>query len=981
VLVRVVAPADGTQDFRSENGLYSLIQAQFDAVAGNEGTDGNCDADQSDLSSDYAIERPAKRRRISPQGASAVFPNLFPNRRPSDKQRAREAVSSGKTTETEGDTIEVATPDSPAQTPSSSPTRAERGSGPFDEQGDVVMGDNDSQEHAPGPPAELTDTDRVDLPRVRKTTPASRATLTPLLSPRLSSGNSEPDEVDLIPVPLVQQSHFVSSPPSLTIGPGAIPTDVEPTHTIVSSPLSSPPPYLSDPFQEYSSSPSSQSSSQEDRSSESRNEDSTPSTPLLTSQTSFASTSSRTSLPNLKGKDLFDAQIWSCPIRTSVFYTFATTLRQKARSAEPTSSHHFVSILRDSRKLVRCYTQNIDQLEERVGLTTSLELGPGSRYRFSARAGRASGGTSKSSAKEPENTFESQAKADSQPDSSSQEEETEGGAPLGEESQSQGGSQDSTAAAEGDSEPPTSGTTITTPTPPNNSPRLGPNRGVECVFLHGSLAQLRCFVCARVAPWDDETRLTDTMAGRQPLCPHCAGATAARQERGKRALGVGKLRPDIVLYGEEHPNAHLVGPIVQHDLSLGPDMLLIMGTSLRVHGLKALVKEFAKAVHDRGGKVVFVNFTKPPESVWADIIDFWVQWDCDSWVEDLRTRRPALFLPPGAAPPETEKTKSAKSSRKSGETAKRGSGTKIATSKPKGVCEPAKLVASPEADSAPTKEEERANDTAKALEEKTATKSPETKVPKPRRTKVKRVLRYNPDAKRPNAVRDDKVNGAYLVRKITFDLHRLTGTSAPSRPKSAPVTPTTKPKVKRARKSAPAALQSVQELAGEKAEAPQVEEVVKPAVETPAPEKDDSISAAVKSRKRKRTVTWKKIHGVETPIALEDQAGPDQALPGPARLLSLSRPRSPEPLPPRLPKLENPPKVSPNKLQPLEPPTVGLFSNPFFLSDPLYRHFGYSSPPRRYVRDERGAYSPTMQLRREEQEAVTALSSLSGRFI
>jgi len=85
-----------------------------------------------------------------------------------------------------------------------------------------------------------------------------------------------------------------------------------------------------------------------------------------------------------------------------------------------------------------------------------------------------------------------------------------------------------------------------------------------------------------------------------------------------------------VLYGEEHPHTHLISPIIQHNLSLGPDMLLILSTSIQVHGLKVLVREFAKAVHDRGGKVVFMNFTKPPESVWADVLDFWVQWDCDA---------------------------------------------------------------------------------------------------------------------------------------------------------------------------------------------------------------------------------------------------------------------------------------------------------------------------------------------------------------
>jgi NAD-dependent SIR2 family protein deacetylase len=172
------------------------------------------------------------------------------------------------------------------------------------------------------------------------------------------------------------------------------------------------------------------------------------------------------------------------------------------------------------------------------------------------------------------------------------------------------------------------------------------DRGVECVFLHGSLELLRCFRCGLTVPWEIDDRLQETLAGGQPECPHCVGATVAREERGKRALGVGKLRPDIVLYGEEHPQADLIGPIVRHDLALVPDMMLILGTSLRVHGLKVMVREFARAVHEgRGtaGKVVFVNFTQPSESVWGDVIDYWVQWDCDAWVGDLRTRAPAVW--------------------------------------------------------------------------------------------------------------------------------------------------------------------------------------------------------------------------------------------------------------------------------------------------------------------------------------------------
>lgn len=182
---------------------------------------------------------------------------------------------------------------------------------------------------------------------------------------------------------------------------------------------------------------------------------------------------------------------------------------------------------------------------------------------------------------------------------------------------------------------------------------------MECVFLHGSLELLRCSLCGRVCSWDDQERESETLAGQQPECPHCVGATAAHQEKGKRALGIGKLRPDIALYGEDHPSSHLISPIVTHDLALHPDMLLILGTSLRVHSLKIIVREFAKAVYNKG-TVVFVNLTKPPESSWSDVIDYWgdvidywVQWDCDAWIADLRSRVPRLWQDP--APPQGRK--------------------------------------------------------------------------------------------------------------------------------------------------------------------------------------------------------------------------------------------------------------------------------------------------------------------------------------
>ena len=101
-----------------------------------------------------------------------------------------------------------------------------------------------------------------------------------------------------------------------------------------------------------------------------------------------------------------------------------------------------------------------------------------------------------------------------------------------------------------------------------------------------------------------------------------------------------------MLYGEEHPCADAVGEMTASDLTMKPDVLLILGTSLHVHGLKTMVREFAKAVHAKAGgkgRVIFINLTRPSESVWKDVLDYWVSMDCDAWVSSMRKHRPDIF--------------------------------------------------------------------------------------------------------------------------------------------------------------------------------------------------------------------------------------------------------------------------------------------------------------------------------------------------
>jgi len=401
---------------------------------------------------------------------------------------------------------------------------------------------------------------------------------------------------------------------------------------------------------------------------------------------SQTSTSSRQSLPNLKGKDLFDSLIWSDALTTSIFYTFISSLRYKILNdvKGTTETHKFIKALRDARRLVRNYTQNIDMLESREGLCTELERGTGSRIRFSQKYQR----------------------------------------------ESRSGSESGESAV---------------------------NSGVEVVHLHGSLDRLRCGLCARSSSWDEDGRHQTTLAGEAPDCPWCVANSAHREGKGRRSLAVGRLRPDIVLYGEEHPAAHLVAPLVTHDLSLGPDLVLILGTSLRVHGLKFMVREFSKAAHARGGKVVFVNQTKPPESIWGDVIDYWVECDCDAWVRDLKSRRKEIWSPPSSCndlPAKEEKPKTmAKNPAATRPDIMNGAYLTMKIVERLGRLS-GRLPESPPLGSASVQESE-----------KPITPEDESK------------KRKRPSLARPNAVRPNKENGAYLVFEIMANLRRFIGGS------------------------------------------------------------------------------------------------------------------------------------------------------------------------------------------------------------
>ncbi|KAK2064017.1 DHS-like NAD/FAD-binding domain-containing protein [Colletotrichum caudatum] len=865
-----ISTNSGIPDFRSENGLYSLIQAQFDAASREHVLEPRCPA-SLDTNRDER-EPPTKRRRLSFEdsgiclsddsqateeqnasgseeakslrstGSDSLTSHPIDARAngPTTRARSRESTVDGNTANKHGVTKksdnrrmeEVTTRSTrstrratslpPVKSPQKGPCTALHSS-----LTDTQTGSSEDERSARrilrrrGRSASPDARPRANAYRARSAVLRKRSLLTsPLDTIRAEEHNHastlipiepkrtrsrtalQPGEVHKTPNPdprpMPQAASHVtpkttrfffsssplSSPPSIfpqtptRRSDGGAPSNLgQPELAFSSSPLSSPPPVLFDPFEEESSASGQESSV------------ASSATSSETDETPPSSQFSKSTLPNIKGRDLFDASIWADPLRTSVFYTFATTLRQKVKDVAPTESHHFIGHLRNRGKLVRCYTQNIDQIEEKVGLSTSLQEGPGHRGRFSRKS---VGAVLATTASATSSTGSETASTAPEPEEKKEADETE----------AIGSAEGSELAG------------VTSSAESQSQPRLDrkPN-GVECVFLHGSLESLRCFLCGKVCDWDEDGRAYETMSGRQPECPYCAGATAARQERGKRALGVGKLRPDIVLYGEEHPSAHLISPIITHDLGLSPDLLLILGTSLRVHGLKVLVREFAKTIHSRGGRVVFVNYTKPPESSWGEIIDYWVQWDCDAWVSNLKERVPLLWLPPGTKLPKKKKEGSDKpkkrqgiaeegpkprpESSESGENAPKTSQPQVAVKPEK----PSTVATSEAATRSPLPQTMADPDKA----DEPIRIEPVPRQPAKQESKATKVTASKTAPRRPMAIRDDTTNAVYVMLKVMAELRRISGGAPPS-PSSPLGHRVEKPKPRRARKSAPAAL-------------------------------------------------------------------------------------------------------------------------------------------------------------------------------
>ncbi|KXT06075.1 hypothetical protein AC578_1367, partial [Pseudocercospora eumusae] len=164
------------------------------------------------------------------------------------------------------------------------------------------------------------------------------------------------------------------------------------------------------------------------------------------------------------------------------------------------------------------------------------------------------------------------------------------------------------------------------------------NKWPRTVQLHGGLDYMVCSKCHELSDLDPS--LFDGPV--PPLCSRCEEINDIRtNHEGKRSHGIGRLRPRMVLYNEHNPDDEAIGAVTKDDLRKRPDAVIVVGTTLKVPGVRRIVREMCATVRDRrGGVAIWINSDPPP--IAKDLEDCWdiiVQGPCDEVARHAAMRK------------------------------------------------------------------------------------------------------------------------------------------------------------------------------------------------------------------------------------------------------------------------------------------------------------------------------------------------------
>lgn len=158
----------------------------------------------------------------------------------------------------------------------------------------------------------------------------------------------------------------------------------------------------------------------------------------------------------------------------------------------------------------------------------------------------------------------------------------------------------------------------------------------KCILLHGSIHQISCNACCAARYTHSYSEHLES--GILPQCPDCLTKQDQRKIAGKRARGVPFMLPNVVLYGQQYGNYEYVQEACGLDLGVSSqskrkiDLLLVVGTSLKIPGTINIVKQFAKLLKkdqpkSKAPRTIYLDLGSLKQE-WKCVFDLWIQADC-----------------------------------------------------------------------------------------------------------------------------------------------------------------------------------------------------------------------------------------------------------------------------------------------------------------------------------------------------------------
>ncbi|OGE56087.1 hypothetical protein PENARI_c003G03051 [Penicillium arizonense] len=146
------------------------------------------------------------------------------------------------------------------------------------------------------------------------------------------------------------------------------------------------------------------------------------------------------------------------------------------------------------------------------------------------------------------------------------------------------------------------------------------------IQLHGSIEKMVCQKCRFLCDFNGDM-FTEA---DPPACKECEGHDQARLATGQRSHGIGRMRPRIVLYNEHNPDEEAITSVMNSDIKSRPRVLIVAGTSLKIPGVRRLVKSLCATIRSRkDGVTMFINNEPPSGKEFDDCFDLIVQGSCD----------------------------------------------------------------------------------------------------------------------------------------------------------------------------------------------------------------------------------------------------------------------------------------------------------------------------------------------------------------